>query len=460
MKSALPLLRSLRTQQDRIRRLAAEGGWILAGQIATVAGALVLVRVLTEYLTPAQYGELSLGLTLAALINQVVTGGLTNGVARFFAPALEAADLRRYLRSAARLALVASLVILIFAIVFLFALAVTGQVNWLGLAASALALSVLSGFNSILSGIQNAARQRATVALHAGLEAWLKIALAVSVVLWIGASSPAVVIGFVLSSLMVTASQLWFLRALLRRHVQQSAEVAAKSELDWMREIWKFSWPFSTWGVFTWLQQVSDRWALSLFATTTEVGAYAVVFQLGYTPIGLLSGLMMTLIGPILYNRAGDATDGQRLHRVNSMIFQFVGISIALTAVAFAASFFLHETIFYLLTSEEFRRGSYLLPWVVLAGGLFAAAQLLLIKLGVELRSKDQIALKIGTALIGIAANVIGASLYGIAGIVGALVVFSTIFFTWAALLVSGRPSFPSLPLKLDQNKLRQDKDA
>ncbi len=177
MNSALRLLANLWLQQNRVRHLAAEGGWILAGQIASVVGALVLVRVLTEHLTPAQYGELALGLTLAALVNQVVTGALSNGIVRFFAPALEAADLARYLRASVRLVILASLIILIFASVLFVVFAATGQIKWLGLAGSALALSVLSGFNGILSGIQNAARQRATVALHDGLDAWLKLAL-------------------------------------------------------------------------------------------------------------------------------------------------------------------------------------------------------------------------------------------------------------------------------------------
>jgi len=38
---------------SRFRRLAKEGSWIVIGQIAAVAGALTLVRVLTEYLDPA-----------------------------------------------------------------------------------------------------------------------------------------------------------------------------------------------------------------------------------------------------------------------------------------------------------------------------------------------------------------------------------------------------------------------
>lgn len=63
----------------RMRRLAKEGFWIVLGQIVTVLGSLVLVRVLTGFLTPAQYGQLALGLTIVTLFNQVVFGGIGGG---------------------------------------------------------------------------------------------------------------------------------------------------------------------------------------------------------------------------------------------------------------------------------------------------------------------------------------------------------------------------------------------
>ncbi len=41
-------------------RLAKEVVWVIFGQVATVTGSLVLVRTLTEYLPPAEYGEIAL----------------------------------------------------------------------------------------------------------------------------------------------------------------------------------------------------------------------------------------------------------------------------------------------------------------------------------------------------------------------------------------------------------------
>ncbi len=57
--------------------------------------------------------------------------------------------------------------------------------QWLGLVLATLLFSLLSSYNSAVSGIQGAARQRAIVALHGGLNAWLKILLALAMMLWL-----------------------------------------------------------------------------------------------------------------------------------------------------------------------------------------------------------------------------------------------------------------------------------
>lgn len=414
----------------RFYRLAKEGGWIVAGQIATVLGALVLVRVLTEYLDPAQYGQLALGLTVAGLVNQVVMGGVTSGIGRFYSIAAEKDDLPSYLLDSRRLMVYASTAVVAIALVLMAGLFLLGYSQWMGLAAAALVLSVLSGYNTSLSGIQNAARQRAIVAFHGGLDAWLKILLAVGVMLWLGSSSAAVVMGYALSSLLVTGSQFFFLRRLIHPRGEKP-----QANANWERQIWAYSWPFSTWGVFTWAQQVSDRWALQAFASTQEVGKYAVVFQLGYAPIGLATVLAMTFLGPILYQRSGIATDHTRNTSVHRIAWRITFVSLLMTALAFVFTLLLHEWIFHLLVDTQYHSVSHLLPWMVLAGGVFSAGQMLALKLMSEMKSASMTVAKIGTAILGVGLNVYGASQFGLQGVVAALVAFSTIYFLWMAWL-------------------------
>lgn len=426
----MPLLAMNAIYPSRFRRLAKEGSWIVIGQIAAVAGALVLVRVLTEYLDPEQYGQLALGLTVAGLVNQVVMGGIGAGIGRFYSIAAEKQDLGGYLHATRHLLAYATAAVVVIGLILMASLYWLGYSQWIGLAAAALVFSVLSGYNSTLSGIQNAARQRAIVAFHGGLDAWLKILLAVGVVLWLGTSSTAVVIGYACSSLLITVSQLIFLR---RTIPQQHTPIQNRQQ--WMPQIWAYSLPFTTWGAFTWMQQVSDRWALQAFASTSDVGQYAVLFQLGFTPIALITGMAMSFLGPILYQRSGDATDHARNSNVHQLGWRMAHLSLMVTLLGFAITFAVHERLFGLLAAAEYRGSSYLLPWVVLAGGIFSAGQILALKLMSEMKSSAMTTAKIATALIGVLLNVIGAALAGMLGVVVAMVAFSGIYFVWMAVL-------------------------
>lgn len=419
----------------RFQRLAKEGGWIVAGQIAAVLGALVLVRVLTEYLEPAQYGQLALGLTVAGLVNQVVTGGVTNGIGRFYSIAVERNDLAGYMHASHRLMVYATAVVVIIALVVMVGLLWLGYSQWMGLAAAALVLSVLSGYNSSFGVIQNAARQRAIGAFHGGLDAWLKILLAVGVMLWLGRTSTAVVLGYALSSLLVTGSQLLFMRQLIPPQGEKPQYVT-----NWGHQIWAYSLPFSSWGIFTWAQQVSDRWALQAFTSTQEVGLYAVVFQLGYVPIGLATGIAMSFLGPILYQRSGSAADYTRNTSVHRIAWRITFVSLCVTALASLFTLLLHEWIFHLLVAAKYHAVSYLLPWMVLAGGIFAAGQMLALKLMSEMKPAAMAAAKIVTAILGVGLNIYGASQYGLQGIVAALLAFSAIYFFWMAWIAQHPP--------------------
>lgn len=419
----------------RFNRLAKEGGWIVVGQIATVLGALTLVRVLTEYLDPAQYGQLALGLTVAGLVNQVVMGGVTAGIGRFYSIAAEKNDLPSYLHASRCLMGYATAAVGAIALVLMAGLFWLGYSQWMGLVAAVLVFSVLSGYNLSLGGIQNAARQRAIVAFHGGLDAWLKILLVVGVMLWLGSSSTAVVMGYALSSFLVTGSQFFFLRRLIRPQGEKPQET-----VDWARRIWTYSWPFSTWGVFTWAQQVSDRWSLQTFSSMQEVGMYAVVFQLGYVPIGLAAGMAMTFLGPILYQRSGIATNHARNTSVHRIAWRITFVGLLVTALAFVLTLFLHEWIFHLLVDTQYHAVSHFLPWIVLAGGIFSAGQMLALKLMSEMKSAAMTAAKIVTAILGVGLNVYGSAQFGLQGVVAALVIFSSIYFFWMAWLAQHPP--------------------
>lgn len=414
----------------RFRRLAKEAIWILTGQISSIFGALVLIRALTEYLEPEEYGQLALGLTLAGFVNQVVMGGVTAGISRYYSIATESNDLYGYFLASRKLMGYATIAVALMALTLTVFMLSVGLSQWVGLAIATLIFALLTGYNGALSGLQNAARQRAIVALHIGLDSWLKILLAIGVMVWLGSSSTKVVLAYALSAVIVICSQLFFLRQVPQLHNNNQQPYSS-----WLKKIWTYSWPFSVFGAFTWMQQISDRWALNTFTSEYEVGLYMVVFQLGYVPIGLVSGISMTFLGPIFYQRAGTATDLNRKKSVHEIAWYITYASLLITIVAFVLTFFLHEWIFQLLVSTKYHVASSLLPWMVLAGGIFSAGQILALKLMSEMKSAAMTTAKIVTAMVGIALNIYGASQFGLQGLTAALVAFSSLYFIWMAWL-------------------------
>jgi O-antigen/teichoic acid export membrane protein len=414
---------------ERFRRLSKEGFWIILGKVAVVTGVMVGVRIITTLLDPASYGQLALGMTAATLVNQFIMGPLSSGITRFYAPALEKNDLSGYFAAVRKTVLLAVFCVLTVMALIVMTLLAAKSAAWIMLVFFAFLFSIINGCNGILNGIQNAARQRPIVALHQGAEAWVRFLLSAGLMLLLGATSTVAMAGFAFAGLIVIFSQSVFFKRI-------TAGVTRKvSETNWAGQIWKFSWPFSVWGIFTWAQMASSRWGLEFFSNTYEVGLYAVLFQLGYYPISTITDLSMQFIAPIFYQRAGDATDSTRNLRVHRLSWRLTFLFLLITSAIVAAAFFLHPLIFRVFTAREYRAVSYLLPWILLAGGIFAAGQTIALNLMSRMKTHDMMAAKIVTAVLGVLFNFAGAYFYGTKGVVAAGIMFSVIYYVWMVVI-------------------------
>jgi O-antigen/teichoic acid export membrane protein len=428
----------------RVGRLAKEAVWVMVGQVLAVAGAVVGVRVLTELLPPEAYGELALGMTAATLLNQVVFGPLSNGASRFYAVAQEEAATPAYLGALTRKTLAATGWILALALPVITLLLAAGYGRWLGLVLVALAFGLLSGYNGILDAIQNAARQRSVVAWHQGLASWGRFLVAAGLIVLLGSSSTVALVGFATALTLALVSQGWFSLRLMKASPRDFPIGKATME-GWRDQVFAYSWPFAAWGWLTWAQQASDRWALGFLRTTDEVGQYAVLYQLGYYPMMLASGMVLQLVGPVLFQRAGTGRDLDRLRASNDSIRSLAFWTGIVTLVLFGLLFLIHRPIFSLMVAEPYRGISGLLPWMVLAGGTFAAGQVLSLEYMTSVNTRSLVTPKIVTAILGVVLNLIGAALYGVVGVVVASALWSVVYV--AAMLAYARRAEPRLAL-------------
>lgn len=411
------------------RRLAGEGTWVAGGQAVAVLGAVVGVRVLTEVLDPHAYGELMLGLTLAILVNQTLLGGpLGAGVLRFFAVAAEAGELPGYAHATVSMAAAAALAVLALGAVLVGVLWASGLGAWVPLAIAALVYALLTGFTAVVGAVQTAARRRAVVALHRSAETWLRFALAASLIWGLGAASAVAMAGYAIAVVLVLCSQLLFLRRLVPKPNPASAS-------RWQRNIRSYGWPFMTWGVLAWLQLASDRWALQMLDSTEQLGLYGVVYQLGFYPMTLAAGVAVQFIVPFVYQLAGDGTEAFRTARADVLSAHVAIGTLLLTVLAVAIAALFHEAIFRVFVAAEYRSVSFLFPFMVAAGGLFAAGQALSLALMARLETRALIAPKAVVAGIAVALNLAGAYWAGVAGVVAANVIAYLVYLGWMALL-------------------------
>ena len=411
---------------ERFRRLSKEGIWILFGEGMAVLGALFGVRLMTHIISPSVYGELALGMTVATLLNQTLFGPLEHGTTRFFAPALEQHKLASYFKAVRRLALWAAGTVVLLIPILAGVLQMSGRKEWTSIAIAAAIFSIVSGYNSILSGFQLAARQRSIVALHQAMASWGRFLVAAGLLLCFARTSTAAMVGYVIALVFVCGSQYIFLQKLIPSTLTEANESSV-----WLHKITKYAWPGAAWGIFTWAQQSSDRWALGVFANKHDVGLYAVLFQLGYYPTALATGLIVQLLAPIFYQRAGDGTDRKRNASVAKLGWQLTGLAMGVTGVLCVGAELFNKQIFRILVAKEYAAVAYLLPGVILAGGLFAAGQTIALNLVSRMKTQEMIPAKIWTALFGVVLNFAGAYWYGAPGIVCSGVVFSVTYFLW-----------------------------
>ena len=424
----------LDTKSTRLKRLVGENLWILAGSAIAIIGSLGLVRLLTEYLTPTQYGELALALTVANLINQVVMCGLISGIGRFYSIAKEHQALHAYRHESYLLLARATIAIVSIGLSLVLLAYFSSQTNWITLIVVTILFATISSYNSVFSDVQNAARNRSIAAANNSLDTLLKILLSFLALYFFAVSATTVMLAYAFAGVAVLSTNHLSLKYAIPPTAAQTNTSDPKSDV-WKTQIWSYAWPFSVWGLFTWGQQASDRWALQLFSSTNEVGVFAVLFQLGYAPVLMMSGIFSGFLTPIFFQRAGDATNNERTLSVHRINWRVSSCLLAMTALGFLVAWPLHNYVFAIFVSLDYREYSHLLPWFVLSGGLFATGQMLVLKILSEIRSKILIVVKIGTALVGIGLNILGAWLGGLNGIVIAMVGFSAAYFLWMAWL-------------------------
>ena len=360
-------------------KLRSEAFWVLFGQIGAAAGGLFGLKVLTRLMEPAEFGQLAIASTIVLLIGNNVFGPVSQGLMRFWSISQERGQIQTYVYTARRC------MRLLFFTTGLGGIGALGFVffhhsgDWGLLLALAVIVGGFTGWFGVRTAIIIAARKRKAVALMNCGGAFLKPLLMSILLFFFARKSTVAMAGFLFSMvLMVIVSEGYFKRFLYGQFFHGPVtSPAQKRTSDIGREILKFAWPFFIWGLFSWVHQYCDRWALQIFYGENTVGVFSAVTQLSIYPLIFLSAFLSSFFMPIAYDRAGDLNSSESMASANRVILYMIGIYALATSALIVVFGLFHASLLTVFSNVRYTKLSYLLPGLTGAWALFYLGQML-----------------------------------------------------------------------------------
>lgn len=392
-----------------------EFAWVLLGKAIAFIGSILLLKLLTHSMDINAYAQLTLGLTVFNFLVQILTGALGQGVGLVYIDAVSHKDFPGFKRDSFEI--IKKTAALYFILVLFGSLIsiVTNNAEILPLIVLLLAYSYLNGLNDISGTLQNLSRNRAIHAIGLSIESIFKLVFVYALITVLkNVSATSVVFAYLAAS----AIALMYQKSMFYR-VGMIVEGTRKPKNYWKDKILSVSKSASFWGIFVWLQQASDKWALLIFQNEASVSEYAILYQIGYVPFLMGMGVALTLLVPLIY--------AQRENYITNKLIVFVGL---LTALGFIVSSRFSAEIVGAIVDENFMIDAALLPYMVLAAGLYLSGDVILQQLMRDGRVKEIMKIKIVAALACLISNAMGAFLYGTSGVVGSMVLFGGLYLT------------------------------
>lgn len=414
---------------QKIFSIRKELAWVVFGQFLAFSGGIVGIKVLTNMMGPEHYGQLALGLSIAGLVNLFAFGPIGQAITRFFSICREKGQLSLYFATGRKILFLASLMLAAVSLISVIACFILFGQQWAILTACALIFGYSTGINNSFISLQNAIRQRRIVALHQGMDMWLRMLLAVLAMLMWGESGSVALLGFCIGLLLIILSQYYFA---FQNHQISEYFLAGDTQNIKASNVYKdfsgYARSFLYFSAFGAIALYADRWILQGLYGEREVGIYAALYLIANTPVTVLMGLAGQLLLPIIYDQAGDMSCPEKMGNSRKTVLLTVFVFAACMSLFVLIAYLFGKPIVIFLSNGEFGNFASSL-WVILAGiCLFQLGQLLVMQGLAEARPNIYIIPKIIHAIVFLALTFCLADLYGIYGVGISLCISSFVY--------------------------------
>ncbi|TPQ39601.1 lipopolysaccharide biosynthesis protein [Cupriavidus pinatubonensis] len=338
----------------KARSLISEGVWLGCLQGFASLGQLVGMRLLTEVLPPAVFGEFSLLLGIAVLVSTGLVNPTMQALFRYY-PEYALHGNGGVVMSVARHQLIRLIARTMPLFVILGATAIAAGWASLSILCLLVALATIEMVRTKHTTMLNAIRVHRLAGSWAAFESWGRPFVAYLIVLWIGASVTGVLLGFVLASIIS-----WMI---MRRftHYQRAHSVSRVEEDALISRFWRYTLPLLPLGIIGWISGMADRYMIGVLLSPADVGLYVAIYGLASRPMLIFGAIVESIIRPVYLNSlvAGEYRRAHGYLKIWTLLIIFGSI------VAFVLTWLGHDWLAHVMLGAQYRSVSYLLPWIV-----------------------------------------------------------------------------------------------
>ncbi len=372
--------------------------WLALGQATVVIVGLAGTRVLTTLLSPADYGEVSLVMGLAALGMGLLCTPFLQATLRAFPDAREAGQVGALRALAARH--VRRGVIGIAALLLLaglgWSLFGSSPVSFALFLAVAFVVA-FDAWRNYESAFLNGARRQRDYAQRYAFDALARNGAAVGLAVLLGPSALPVVLGFALGS--ATTGLLFRRRIVAGEATANTPAAAAGAAEAWIAShrsaFLRYATPLVPLAILNWTMSMGDRYVLAAHWGTEVVGLYWAAYAIGSQPFIAASSLVHTTLRPVLYDAVAQGNLAEERRILRSWMLVTAGIA----AGGWLLVTLLAQPLAALLLGRSFRAAADLLPWIAAAYALQMLQQSFEIILFAHGHSRKLLVLQVAAAI-------------------------------------------------------------
>jgi len=369
----------LNSIKKQIKNYGYESFWVAFGQIGTAIGSFLSIKIITNILTPYEFGRLTLANTIVFLVTSSVYGPIGQSFMRFWSISKEMHESNNFyylvnnsLKFASVLAIFGAMLIGLLLFIF-------SGLDWGILITLSIIFAASSGWISVRVSILTAARKRKIVALLHVIGIFLRLIIAAILLISLSSNSHIAMFGFLLASIIM-----FFFAERYFNHftfVDSPSQFCSKYKVNiqagFYKNIFSLSSFFFFWSMFSWIKSSADRWALQTFYGPEPVALFNVVLQLANYPIIIISGFLTSLFNPIAFEWAGNVLNDQQLKGAikifkKMVINYFFGISILILIFVI-----FHRPLVSLISNKKYIEFSFFLPAVAFALAFYELGDIL-----------------------------------------------------------------------------------